>query len=203
MQIKSGTTLGDLGELCLAVGEASLLRQLASDAYLVVYPWERGGPGGPFDTCVIGEDEQTDPANATILDHEDQPTDRRSRAVRETIKAHAAAVSLSAQDAFLMPLEKTQRNPFTQLITLGRARNNDLIVNSPSVSKVHAWFLNGGPTGWFLQDNGSTNGTTHNDEQTPARTNVALRFGDTIGFGGVQAVFADSEGVLELAKRRW
>ena len=198
--MNSGSTLGEIAERCTSLGEAATRRQLGGGPFLVVYPWEDSGKSA-FDTCLMTDDEllddeATDPASATLLDER-----LAGRGARETVKARASAVSMNGANALVLPVSKSSRNPFSNLITLGRARNNDLILSSPSVSKVHAWFLDGGPSGWFLQDNGSTNGTTHNDEPAAPRVNLTLRFGDTVGFGGVQAVFCDAAGVLELAQR--
>ena len=180
-----GTTLNELLELQSAYGDTTLLQELGDAPYLIVFPWADSAPGGLVDT-------------ATALEETDDLA-----AIRETTHTRASAVGHGGPgEAYLLHVAKTARNPFAQLVTLGRARNNDLIISSASVSKVHAWFLDGGPSGWFLQDNGSTNGTTHNDELVLPGANVGLRRGDLLGFGGVQAVFETGEGALELAKRR-
>jgi len=180
-----GTTLNELLELQSAYGDTTLLQELGEGPYLIVFPWADSAPGGLVDTALALED--TDDLHA----------------IRETTRARASAVGHGGPgEAYLLQVAKTARNPFAQLVTLGRARNNDLILSSASVSKVHAWFLDGGPSGWFLQDNGSTNGTTHNDEPVRSGDNVALRRGDLLGFGGVQAVFESGPGTLEFARRR-
>lgn len=56
------------------------------------------------------------------------------------------------------PVVKSSRNKFTNMITIGRTQNNDIIMEDPSVSKFHA-FLQGGEGEWKLCDAGSRFGT--------------------------------------------
>ena len=50
-------------------------------------------------------------------------------------------------------------NPFALMITLGRAQNNDVVLNHGAVSKFHAYLRRLGES-WMLSDAGSTNGST-------------------------------------------
>lgn len=70
-------------------------------------------------------------------------------------------------------------NPFGQMITLGRARNNDLVLLHPSVSKFHAWFSQEGGT-WTVTDAGSSNGTWLDGQRLTARQSHRLRAGATL-----------------------
>jgi hypothetical protein len=69
------------------------------------------------------------------------------------------AAGLVHPDAWVAWLIKSERNPFAGLITIGRARNNDIVIPSESVSKVHA-ILHPGAEGWRVEDRKSTNGTS-------------------------------------------
>lgn len=80
-------------------------------------------------------------------------------------------------------LNKSDRNPFQNLIMVGRARTNDVVLRHPGVSKVHATFSQVGGE-WFIQDGKSRNGTYHNGEQLETGAKVALEDGDGVGFGG-------------------
>lgn len=76
-------------------------------------------------------------------------------------------------------------------LTLGRARDNDIRLDDPSVSSVHAAFTCT-PTGTFyLTDLGSSNGTYVNSVAIPMGDKTLVRSGDRIRFG-------DFESVLEL-----
>ncbi len=56
------------------------------------------------------------------------------------------------------PVKKSDRNKFTNMITIGRTQNNDIIMDDPSVSKFHA-YLQGEEGQWKLCDAGSSFGT--------------------------------------------
>jgi pSer/pThr/pTyr-binding forkhead associated (FHA) protein len=70
-------------------------------------------------------------------------------------------------------------------ITIGRAVENMIRIDDPSVSGRHAQLQLIG-NGYYLNDLGSTNGTFVNGLTT---TNVRLRIGDRIRFGKVDARF--------------
>jgi hypothetical protein len=61
-------------------------------------------------------------------------------------------------DAQVILLAKSDRNPFQQMITVGRSPNNDIALRDKTVSKLHAYFIER-KGGWLLYDQGSTNGT--------------------------------------------
>src|SRR5881398_3369329 len=73
-----------------------------------------------------------------------------------------------------------------QLITVGRAPDNTIHIEDPSVSGRHAELRARGKT-YQLRDLGSTNGTRVNGTTT---TNAALHPGDRIRFGAVEVRFA-------------
>ena len=74
------------------------------------------------------------------------------------------------------------------VVTIGRAVENDLVVTSRRVSREHARLRR---QGWrvFLEDRGSTNGTFLNGERI--HDPVELRDEDRIGVGDVIFVFHD------------
>lgn len=89
---------------------------------------------------------------------------------------------LSAEVAWLI---KSDRNPFTGMITLGRAGNNDVVIADPGVSKLHAILREVQPGRWQVEDCGSTNGTALEGVRLPARQARELNEGSrlTLGFG--------------------
>ena len=72
-----------------------------------------------------------------------------------------------------------------EVVTIGRAPENTIHIEDPSVSGRHAQLHLVGET-FHLQDLDSTNGTRVNGE---AVTSVALRPGDRIQFGKIDACF--------------
>jgi pSer/pThr/pTyr-binding forkhead associated (FHA) protein len=81
-----------------------------------------------------------------------------------------------------------------ELITLGRAPDNMIVLEDASVSGRHAQLQRSGDV-YRVKDLGSTNGTRVNSETI---TEVTLRFGDRLRFGKVEARFeADLAGGVE------
>ncbi len=81
-------------------------------------------------------------------------------------------------------VEKRQdSNAFGQMVTLGRASNNDVVLPHGAVSKFHAYLrrLEGR---WLLSDAGSRNGTTVNGVAIAHDRPVAVASGDRIVLGG-------------------
>ncbi|PTL81365.1 FHA domain-containing protein [Vitiosangium sp. GDMCC 1.1324] len=72
-------------------------------------------------------------------------------------------------------------------IRLGRTPDNDVVVEDPTVSRVHATFTEEKHTRvWYVADSGSHNGTWHNGtllipgRPTPLFDRASLRFGDML-----------------------
>jgi hypothetical protein len=63
-------------------------------------------------------------------------------------------------------VKRSNANEFANMVTVGRAGNNDLPLDVSSVSKFHAYFTKDPATGrWFIHDAGSSNGTWMNGER--------------------------------------
>jgi hypothetical protein len=98
-------------------------------------------------------------------------------------------------------LEKTDRNPFAHMITVGRAPNNDVILAHPTISKVHA-YLSGTPSGWTLTDQKSRNGTYLQGNQLPAGSTTPLTDGDVVRLGPeIRATFFSPHGLYQFLLR--
>lgn len=111
------------------------------------------------------------------------------------LEAAAAEQNLRdrTQGRFLCKVEKTDKNPFQNRISLGRAKNNDMVIEHPSVSKLHAHILIDDPETLRLlaspllqiQDAGSRNGTLINGHPLSALKAVPLPPGARLLFGDV------------------
>lgn len=67
--------------------------------------------------------------------------------------------TLDVHDLSLIPVRKREgANPFENLVTLGRARNNDVVIPDTRVSKLHTHFGRVGSS-WSVYDASSSNGT--------------------------------------------
>ncbi len=75
---------------------------------------------------------------------------------------------------------KTDRNEFSSGITVGRSRNNDIIIRAAKISKRHAVFVPGEDGRYKLVDLGSSNGTLVNATRIKRKRSIRLRTGDRI-----------------------
>jgi hypothetical protein len=96
----------------------------------------------------------------------------------------------------VLPVRKVQTT-FPNMITVGRARNNDLCVPDTLVSKFHAFFVRRPADGvWTLADAGSSNGTRIGDhELTPKGAAEVVHSGDRLRFGVTSFRFFDAVGL--------
>lgn len=91
--------------------------------------------------------------------------------------------------AYLNPLSDTrgERIPCNNVITLGRDKNNDVILADLLVSRNHAMVRRLGEDDYYLIDSGSSNGTLVNGLRVSGPTQ--LRNGDRITIGRTEFAF--------------
>lgn len=97
----------------------------------------------------------------------------------------------------LRPLVKSDRNPLSDLLTVGRSASNDVVIDSVEVSKLHAWIKATG-AGFTISDQGSTNGTFVDGVRLEPRVDHTLRPGARVRLGTVECVHATVDELLEL-----
>jgi hypothetical protein len=90
-----------------------------------------------------------------------------------------------------------ERAPFS----IGRARERDVILRHPRVSRLHARLVPSDGGRWAICDEGSRNGTFVNGWPIGRRTHV-LHSGDRILFGRVGALFLDGVKLYRRLKAR-
>ena len=103
-------------------------------------------------------------------------------------------------------IRKSERNAFQAMVTLGRANNNDIVVEHPCVSKFHGVFKrNPSEKRDAFVDVGSTNGTYFRGTSLGQNTAVPLSSGDAVNLGGavLATYFAPDEfyDYIELLRR--
>ena len=102
-------------------------------------------------------------------------------------------------------LVKSERNPFGNIISVGRANTNDVCIDHSSISKVHAVITCVG-TKWKISDRKTKNGLYVNRVQVDAGATVPLEDGALVGFGTqVEGTFHSPRGLyafLELIRMR-
>lgn len=94
-------------------------------------------------------------------------------------------------------------NVFLTMVTLGRSRNNDIVLRQETVSKFHAFFtLSPDPARTItITDAGSANGTFVKGRRlTPQVERVALASGDGLRLGELDVTYYTSGGFWERVR---
>lgn len=98
-------------------------------------------------------------------------------------------------------LAKRPGNPFPNMISVGRALNNDVVIVLSTVSKLHGYFLNDGAA-WSFYDHGSKNGTQLNGAPVKPNERRPIAPGDRIRLGlELQCVFLSPEKLYDFLRR--
>ena len=84
------------------------------------------------------------------------------------------------------------------VLSIGRANDNDIVLNDFSVSRRHA-YLKKEDGAWVIHDNQSTNGVRVNDQAVPAAT---VKDGDSVVIGTFVLRFRDDPTVSRHDSRR-
>lgn len=111
------------------------------------------------------------------------------------LKAERRRLAGGERTPAVLPVVKVQAT-FPSMITVGRARNNDLVVSDVLVSKFHAFFRQLDDGAWALADAGSANGTRIGEVELPPKgAPERLHAGDKITFGVSVFRFVDAAGL--------
>ncbi len=99
---------------------------------------------------------------------------------------------ISLHSAIFYLHKKPTGNTKADLISIGRAETNDLVLDDTPISREHAYIrIQSGH--FYLTDLGGTNGTMLNEKQMTPHVEVELQPGDSIGFGRYQFSFMSPE----------
>jgi hypothetical protein len=88
----------------------------------------------------------------------------------------------------ILPLTKSESNPYEGRVILGRARNCDVVLPDAAVSKVHAEARVTQRDAVVLVDRGSSNGTFVRGVRLRRGDEVVVSSGDPVRLGTVEAV---------------
>ncbi len=102
-----------------------------------------------------------------------------------------------APEVEILPIAKAANNPYSDRISLGRARNCDLVVRDPSVSKLHGHFRGSAGELTFV-DLGSQNGTRVNGNVLSRNVPHLIRDGDSMTLGSVKARIVGADALFDL-----
>lgn len=97
----------------------------------------------------------------------------------------------------------TQLEVLQPVVTVGKSRESDVVIDDDSVSSTHAT-LEYGRGAWRITDMGSANGTFVEGVRLAPDVPTPLTYGSTVRFGGVQTHFRPVEGAdLEVARENY
>lgn len=110
---------------------------------------------------------------------------------------------LKAAASKVTRLVKKGTKVFTGMINVGRTTNCDVVIDSPIVSKFHAYFARDTKSAsFYLSDANSTNGTLVNNIKLKPKVKKPLSDGNTISFDRqVTFSFYTPEGLYDLLKQ--
>jgi hypothetical protein len=146
--------------------------------------------GLPFRTAALSG---THPA---VVEPGRSPSLRPSLAVRDDDAPMIGKLrALASFPCHVIPLRKRVEAAFLSSISVGRARNHDIVLRHGSVSKFHANLeIEDGRL--FIKDAGSRNHTFVNHERVISR--VEVKPGDNVRFGWVEALVCSDDAIWHV-----
>jgi FHA domain len=130
------------------------------------------------------------------LDHEAETGFETRRADRDAPTPHGSPRLSGLGGIQAVGTLTKAANAFGMMITVGRAKNNDVVVNDGRVSKFHAYFRQLGDR-WTVTDANSTNGTKVDGLVVPAERSHVLRSQSQLMLGVLGAEFLVPEDLWE------
>jgi hypothetical protein len=106
-----------------------------------------------------------------------------------------------AGDMSFVPVAKSKASPYSDRISIGRARNCDVVLRHASVSKLHAHVRHAEDGTWILTDKDSQNGTEVNGAKLAPGESVAIANGYVVVFGSLLCRVADGNDLHSLVLR--
>jgi hypothetical protein len=126
---------------------------------------------------------------------------------QSTVDAKAAPVSEGSPpkpDLLVFPLRQMGRSAFPRMITVGRTKNNDVVLPDVMISKFHAFFKE--ENGQLVcQDAESRNGSFVDGKRAPStRRGKGLKVepGAVVKFGPLEFEFLSAANLWDLARRQ-
>ena len=122
------------------------------------------------------------------------------------LRQEAAESSISPADVLcsgsVVPVVKRPGSPFPDQIGVGRARNVDVWLPLPGISKYHGYFVRLDDGSYAVADAGSRNGILVGAARIPVKTLVVIADGESIAFGPHRFLFFGAEVFCRVVSRR-
>ncbi len=178
------------------MGEHELVRfarELPRDDFVKRFPV-------PFLLVRGGEDEEPLPSDPPISPDAQQPAVVTVGITFRTVTGHPGDHDGPREIRQVLPVTKRESNPYPDRISLGRARNCDIVLRNRSVSKLHAHFRYT-PNGRVeIVDLQSYNGTWLNGGQLKPNVGELVGTGADLQFGVMTAQVADAATLYHLLR---
>ncbi len=145
-------------------------------------------PLEPGDQILLGE-------TTLIYRPTDEPSADGLRAKAATPASAVNAFRASVESPLMLVTREGESHLLASDMTVGRSFTSDLVLVGEGVAGQHARLFrqpapnSGGEERFYVEDLGTTGGTSVNNERIPARFPVALYENDEIAFGTVQLRF--------------
>ena len=106
-------------------------------------------------------------------------------------------------ETLVIEIAKHASTALVNMICLGRAANNDIVIANKTVSKLHTYFVASEEgDSYQIVDANSTNGTMVNNKRLVAYNNKTLYNRDNLQFGpAIQMVYLTAEGFYDLLQQ--
>ena len=112
---------------------------------------------------------------------------------QEGVRVRAYVIGLRLTGGLLPALLRASLGAVSESATIGRSRDNAIVVDHSSVSNFHASFTRTADSSLWLADLASSNGTFVNGIQVLSNERKFVRAGDRLRFGEVDATLEISE----------
>ncbi|MEM6730537.1 MAG: FHA domain-containing protein [Myxococcota bacterium] len=116
----------------------------------------------------------------------------------EMLEREGLTIAPEAARYEVFPVAKQPGNPWPERISVGRARNSDIVLSDNSVSKLHAHFIVNDSGHMTVVDAGSRNGVRLGKKKLNASEPEKVRSGDTITFGAAALTFLGPAELFDL-----
>jgi len=142
----------------------------------------------------FGEDEREGESNVTIPD------------LKNVVVAAPEAEKIETEKDFFVAqftLNKQRKNVVIAFAdgerkNVGRTKNNDLWIDDPSVSKIHAALVLNRKKRLMVADTGSTNGTFISGQRIPYGKAILINNGEKLKFGTIEVVIEQMDNNNDL-----